>query len=370
MIIRGGTSKGLYFLESDLPPEGGLRDAALLRLMGSPDIRQIDGLGGAVSVTSKTAILSRSARDDADVDYTFAQVSVDKPVVSYAGNCGNISAGVGPFAIESGLVPAQNPVTRVRVFNTNTKKIIIEDVQTPGGNVTYEGDYSIPGVPGRAAPIKVLVQNPAGAVCGSLLPTGNPADSLEVPGFGTLEVSIVDAANPLVFVRARDVGMTGKETPAEIDANAPLLELLERIRGSAALLLGMITRLEDSAVKSPGVPKLTIVSPSAGYTTVTGEAVAESQSDLTGRMMAMQKAHPTFALTGAMCTAAAAVIPGTIVAGVRRGGFDHRRLRIAHAGGIFEAGADYSADASGAVIIESTYGFRTARLLMKGEAFL
>jgi 2-methylaconitate cis-trans-isomerase PrpF len=373
MIIRGGTSKGLYFLEKDLPPAGSERDTALLRIMGSPDPRQIDGLGGAVSVTSKAAILSVSEREGVDVDYTFAQIAVDKPVVSYAGNCGNISAGVGPFAIESGLVRARNPATMVKIFNTNTRKIIVEDVQTPGGTVTYKGDYEIPGVPGFAAPVKVMVLEPAGSVCGDLLPSGHAQDTLDIPGFGSLRVSVVDAANPLVFVMAEDIGMSCRETPDSIDGNPDLLNLLERIRGTAAVMLGFIPKMEDSPWKSPGVPKMTIVaSPASGeggapYLTVSGKAIPEERIDLLGRMMSMQKAHPTYAMTGAMCTAAAAVIPGTVVNAAKRPGADPKRLRIAHPGGILEAGVDYTEN-GGKVHIRRVYGFRTARLLLKGTA--
>jgi 2-methylaconitate cis-trans-isomerase PrpF len=336
--------------------------------MGSPDIRQIDGLGGAVSVTSKVAILGPSSREGVDVDYTFAQVSVDKPLVSCIGNCGNISSGVGPFAIESGLVKLIEPATRVRIFNTNTGKIMVEEVETSGGQVNYEGNFAIPGVPGGAAPVKVLVQDPAGAVCGSLLPTGNTVDELAVPGFGPLKVSIVDAANPLVFVLAADIGMTGKEGPEEIDANPSLLALLEIIRGGAATKLGFVEKVEESTWKSPTVPKMTIVAPPADYTTASGETIRAEQADLLGRMMSMQRPHPTYALTGAMCTAAAAVIPGTLVHQVRRPEADTKRLRIAHPGGILEAGADHE-DSSQGIHILNVYGYRTARLLMKGTAF-
>jgi len=368
MIIRGGTSKGLYLLDKDLPEAGEARDRVLLRLMGSPDMRQIDGLGGAGSVTSKVAILAPSNREGIDVDYTFAQVSVEKPLVSYAGNCGNISSGVGPFAIESGLVKARAGITCVRIFNTNTQKTIFEEIETPGAEVNYEGNFKIPGVPGSAAPVKVLVQDPSGSVCGSLLPTGSTVDELTIKDFGSLKVSIVDAANPLVFVLAADIGMSGKEMPCEIDANTALLELLERIRGEAAKKIKLIEHAEDSAWKSPTVPKLAIIAAPTEYTTVDGENISPDCMDLLGRMMSMQKAHPTYALTGAMCTAAAAAIPGTLVFRTKRPEADLKRFRIAHPGGILEAGVDQTNTQAGIKIL-STYGFRTARLLMKGLAF-
>ena len=368
MIMRGGTSKGVYLLDQDLPEEGSERDELLLRIMGSPDLRQIDGLGGATSVTSKIAILKPSDREGVDVDYTFAQVSVDKPVVSYAGNCGNISSGVGPFAIESGLKKCENSSTTVHIFNTNTEKIMIENVQTQNSKVVYEGDYSIPGVPGTAAPIKIMVMEPSGTVCDGLLPTGNPVDTLHIPDFGSLEVSLVDAANPLVFIRAKDIGMSGKELPVEIDGNKTLLDLLEKIRGEAALKLGFVENAEEAAWKSPGVPKMTVISPAASCISTTGEKISENEMDLLGRMMSMQKAHPTYAMTGAMCTAAAAVIPGTIVYEAKRKDADAKRLRIAHPSGILEAGVDYS-ETGDSIDVECVYGFRTARLILKGTVF-
>jgi 2-methylaconitate cis-trans-isomerase PrpF len=214
----------------------------------------------------------------------------------------------------------------------------------------------------------VLVQDPAGAVCGSLLPTGSAVDELVIPGLGPLPVSIVDAANPLVFVLASDIGMSGKEGPEEIGANPPLLALLETIRGEAAKKLGFVERAEESAWKSPTVPKMTVVAPPAEYTSVSGEIIQAEQADLLGRMMSMQRPHPTYALTGAMCTAAAAAIPGTLVHRVCRPDGDPKRLRIGHPGGILEAGVDHENSSQGIRVL-NVYGFRTARLLMKGTAF-
>lgn len=367
-IMRGGTSKGLYLLEKDIPPKGEGRDQLLLRLMGSPDIKQIDGLGGAQSVTSKIAIIGPTSREDADVIYTFAQVSVDKPIVSYLGNCGNISSGVGPFAVECGLVKPENGTTTVRIYNTNTDKIMVEVVQTPNGQITYEGDYAIAGVPGTAAPVKVMVVDPAGTVFDSLLPTGNPLDVIDVSGFGNLEVSIVDASNPLVFVRARDIGLSGTEIPSDIDSVPKRLSLLESIRGTVAMHLGLVESAEEAAYKSPGVPKMTIVAEPVSYVTTGGNAVDAEQIDLSSRMMSMQKSHPTYAMTGAMCTAAAAVIPGTIVYECKRPSAKPQRLRIGHPGGILEAGVDFE-QTSTDVQIKNAYGYRTARLLLKGTAY-
>ena len=368
-IMRGGTSKGVYILETDLPANHDEWEPLLLRLMGSPDKKQIDGLGGSQSVTSKVAIVKRSDRPDADVDYTFAQVSVDKPLVSYKGNCGNISSGVGPFAIEQGLVAAQDGVTSVRIFNTNTNKIIIADVQTPGGTVEYSGDFYIAGVPGTASPIKLKFVEPAGTLGSGLLPTGNAVDTLDVPDFGPVQVSIVDAANPLVFVKAKDLGLTGRELPDELNADQAKLDLLEKVRGLAAVKLGLIEDYTRSAWDTPGIPKMTFVAEAEDYVTAEGKELGAKDVDLLSRMMSMQKAHPSYAMTGAMCTAAAAVVPGSIVAQVLSEGTDTQFIRIGHPGGILECGVDYQEN--GAVpTIDDTFGFRTANLLMEGAAVI
>ena len=365
-IFRGGTSKGLYFLEKDIPPMGEERDRFLLSAMGSPDVKQIDGLGGAASVTSKVAIIRPSDRADADVDYTFAQVSVDKPVVSYKGNCGNISSGVGPFAIEKGLVEAREPVTEVRIFNTNTEKLIVEEVQVKDGRVLYQGDMRIPGVPGCASPVKLKFLNPAGTISDRLLPTKHPVDLLTLENGTAVEVSIVDAANPLVFVRAEDVRMRGTELPGEIDGNPELLNLLEQVRAAAAVKLGLIDDPVTSAWKSPTVPKLTIVAPPADYLASDGTPIQKSDIDLTARMMSMQKAHPTYAMTGAMCTAAAAAVEGSVVALCMGPWRKRGELKIGHPGGVLIAGVDYEKQEEEPAI-HCTYGYRTANFLMDGK---
>lgn len=368
-IMRGGTSKGLFFMEKDLPPAGEKRDRILLELMGSPDKKQIDGLGGAASVTSKAAIVSVSERQDADVDYTFAQISVDKPLVSYKGNCGNISSAVGPYAIEKGLVKITGSVTKVRIYNTNTDKIIVSEVRTEGGSVNYQGDLAIAGVPGTASPIKLNFVNPAGSVTGKLLPTGHASDKILVPGLGEVEISIVDAANPLVFVKAEDMGLKGTELPADLDLDEEMLNKLETVRGMAAVKLGLIEDYQKSAWETPGVPKMTFVSKPADYKTAGDGEIKADQIDLVSRMMSMQKTHPTYAMTGAMCTVAAAVIPGSVVNQVLNESADPAYIRIGHPGGILAAGTDYQVEENGEVRILQTFGFRTANFLMDGLAY-
>ena len=368
-IMRGGTSKGLFFIQSDLPEDTDLRAKMLLDIMGSPDKKQIDGLGGSTSVTSKVAIISLSDREDADVNYTFAQVSVDKPIVSYKGNCGNISSAVGPFAIEKGLVPVSGDLTSVRIYNTNTDKVIISDVCTKGGFVNYQGDFSIAGVPGTAAPVKLHFVKPAGAVTNKLLPTGNPSDILDVPEVGKVEVSIVDAANPLAFISGKDIGLSPDILPTEIDSNPELLRKLELIRGAAAVKCGFIEDYTQSAVLSSTVPKLTIVFDAEDYKTSGGDLIRKDDIDIISKMMSMQKAHPTYAMTGAMCTVAAAAIKGTVVGKHLKSELPaETELKIGHPGGIIPAGVVSKTD-DGVVSIEEAYGFRTANLLMDGSAY-
>ena len=352
-----------------MPEDRGEWDELLLRMMGSPDKKQIDGLGGSQSVTSKVAIVGVSKREDADVDYTFAQVSVDKPIVSYKGNCGNISSGVGPFAIEKGLVKGDGKTTSVRIYNTNTDKIISEDVQTREGAVVYDGDFQIAGVPGSASPIRLKFIDPAGTLGHGLLPTGHAVDILEVPGYGKVEVSIVDAANPLVFVKAKDLGLTGKELPDELNADEEKLNLLETIRGLSAVKLGLIEDYTKSAWETPGIPKMTFVAEPETYVTSDGTKIEKDQIDLLSRMMSMQKTHPSYAMTGAMCTAGAAVVPGSVVQQVLNPNVDTQFIRIGHPGGILECGVDYQKK-DDEPVIEDTFGFRTANLLMEGVAMV
>ncbi len=368
-IMRGGTSKGVYILQDDLPKSQSEWEPILLRLMGSPDKKQIDGLGGSQSVTSKVAIVRRSERPDADVDYTFAQVSVDKPLVSYKGNCGNISSGVGPFALEKGLVDVEGDTTSVRIFNTNTGKVIVADVATPDGAVKYEGDFAIAGVPGTASPIRLKFVKPSGTLGRGLLPTGNAVDVLDVPGLGPVNVSIVDAANPLVFAKAKDLGLTGRELPDDLNADPAKLDLLETVRGLAAVKLGLIDDYKRSAWDTPGIPKMTFVGESEDYVTMDGKQIGKGDIDLLSRMMSMQKPHPSYAMTGAMCTAAAAVVPGSVVNQVLSPNADTQFIRIGHPSGILECGVDYEENGSVPEVAD-TFGFRTANLLMEGTAVI
>lgn len=366
-IFRGGTSKGVFIKEDNLPKDKKEWDKILLCIMGSPDIRQIDGLGGATSTTSKVAIVSKSNNKKWDVNYTFAQVSIDKPIITYKGNCGNISSAVGSYAIEKGLVKVTGDETLVRIYNTNTKKIIYCYVKTKDENVDYDGDFSIAGVPGTSTVVKLAFKNPAGSMTGKLLPTGNVIDKLEVPGYGFIEVSIVDSANPLVFVRGKDIGLTGKELPEEIDKSKEILELLEKIRGIAAVKLGFIKNFKDSAIITPSVPKMTIVEKAEDYKDINGNIIEEKDIDILGRMMSMQLAHKTYALTGALCTVTAASIEGTIVNKLVKKDFNKLNLRIGNPAGIIKAGVEKSKNKEEILWV---YGYRTARIIMDGYVYV
>ena len=332
-FLRGGTSRGAYLLEKDLPRDPQLRDQVIMAIYGSPDPRQIDGLGGADSLTSKVAIIAPSDRPDADVDYTFGQVSIPAPLVDYKGNCGNISSGVGPFAIDEGLVKAVEPITRVRIYNTNTKKIIVAEVPVKDGKALVEGDCAIDGVPGTGARIMLDFVDSGGAVTGKLLPTGRVKDTIQVED-RHYTISLVDAANPGIFVKAEELGLGGTELAGEIDANPWLLEELERIRSVGAEMIGLVQDRRDGTRLSPAVPKMAVVSPPQEYRSSKGLVVHPEEIDLTARIMSMQKAHKAYAVTGAIVTSAAARIPGTVVNEVYRPREGSDFVRIGHSSGL------------------------------------
>ncbi len=371
VIMRGGTSRALFIMRSELPADVRRRDAVILKLYGSPDVRQIDGLGGADALTSKLAIIGRSTRADADVDYTFGQVSITQPFVDYAGNCGNISSAVGPYAIDEGLVDAVEPVTRVRIHQTNTRCILVADVPVKNGKAAVEGDYHIDGVPGTGARIALDFADTAGAITGKLLPTGNAVDALEVPGVGCVEVSIVDAGTPCVFVLAADMGLGGTEVPAAIDADRDLNDRIERIRGTAAAAVGIVDHWQDAAQKSPYLPFFAMVSPPADYLDfTTGNTIKADGVDLVSRLLFMLRMHKAYPVTGTVCTGAAAKIPGTLVHQVSRAEkHDQPVVRIGHPAGVIEVDACVEAQDGSLRLTQAALG-RTARRLMEGYALV
>ncbi|MGQ0548489.1 MAG: 2-methylaconitate cis-trans isomerase PrpF family protein, partial [Armatimonadota bacterium] len=372
VVMRGGTSRAVFFRPEDLPTDPTLRDRVVLKVFGGGDPygRQIDGLGGATSTTSKMAIIAPASVPGADVDYTFGQVNVSAPMIDYGGNCGNISSAVGPYAIDEGLVQAGEPVTTVRIWQTNTRKRIVAHVPTQGGRHQVEGDYAIDGVPASGAPITLEFLEPGGSMTGRLLPTGHAAEPLEVPGVGTITVSLVDAANPVVFVKPGDLGLAGTEMPDRIDADSDLLSRIEAIRAHAAVRMGLAATPEEATAKSPGVPKLAFASAPASYASTSGRAVDGNAMDVAGRIMSMGRLHRSYALTGAICTAVASLIDGTVVhAVVRSAQGAERTVRIGHPAGIIEAGAQV-ARRDGTWVAEKVVTRRTARRLMEGVAFV
>ena len=345
--MRGGTSKGAYFLGSDLPEDPTLRDQVLLSVMGSPDSRQIDGIGGADSLTSKVAIISPATREDADVDYLFAQVLIDEARVDYGQNCGNMLAGVGPFAIERGMVTVQDETTRVSVHMVNTGQVAIATVSTPDGHVQYDGDQRIDGVPGTAAAIPLEFKDTAGSSCGSLLPTGNVRDVID-----GVEATLIDNGMPTVVLRARDLGRTGYESKAELDADEELKSRIEAIR----LKAGPLMNLGDVAQRT--VPKMCLVSaPRAG-------------GALNTRSFIPHRCHASIGVLGAVSAASAAVLPGSVCDGLAQvPPGDHPILGIEHPTGELSTQMNLSRE-EGAITIVSAALIRTARWLFDGHVHI
>lgn len=369
-ILRGGTSKGIFLLQNDLPQDAVERDNVICKIFGSPDLRQIDGLGGADPLTSKVAIIGRSTRPDADIDYTFGQVSIDSAYIDYSGNCGNISAGVGPFAIDEGLVNARESITVVKIHNTNTGKIIVAEVPTYHGKAAVDGECSIDGVPGTGAKIMLDYSDTAGAITGKMLPTGNPCDVLDIPDWGPLTVSIVDVANPVVFVRAQDINLIGTEGPREVNGNSEVLKLLERIRGTAAVKIGMAKDLKDALERSPAFPMLAFISAPAEYKSfTTGNEISSKNTDVVSRLMFMQTMHKTYAGTGTICTGAAIKIPGTIVNELAKEADEKSIFRIGHPSGIIEVDVEVKMFGSQINLIRAAMS-RTARRIMDGYVYI
>jgi 2-methylaconitate cis-trans-isomerase PrpF len=310
-LVRGGTSKAVFIMKNELPQDPALRDKVILAIYGSPDVRQIDGLGGADVLTSKLAIISPPSRPDADVDYTFGQVSFEREFIDYKGNCGNISSAVGPFAIDEGLVAAVEPLTTVRIHLTNSNNILVAEVPVKGGKACVCGDYAIDGCPGTGAKITLDWSDVSGAFTGKLLPTGQAKDVFTVDG-KKYEVSLVDAGNPMVFIAAASLGMQGTETPAQIEGDSALMALIEKIRSQAAVIYGLVDKAEEAAVKSPYNPFFAIVSPPASYQALNGRNVRTEEIDLVSRLLFMLKMHKTYPVTGTVGTGAALRVAGTV----------------------------------------------------------
>lgn len=346
--MRGGTSKGLYFLESDLPADREARDKFLLAAMGSPDVREIDGMGGGHPLTSKVAVVSKSNREGIDVDYLFLQVWPDRPEVSDTQNCGNILAGVGPFAIEMGLVPAKDNITPVSIFMVNTDSKATAFVETPGGLVNYEGTARIDGVPGTHAPININFEDVAGSSCGALLPTGNAVDVVN-----GVEVTMVDNGMPVVCLNASDFGISGYETPAELEANDELKKRVEEIR----LAVGPMMNLGDVTNKT--VPKMSLLAP------------AQEGGLLSTRTFIPHRVHESIGVLGAVSVATACMLPGSVaatIAGLSDIG-SSLEVEVEHPTGFFTVQMEVD-NSSGTPQVTKSALLRTARMLMQGNVFV
>jgi len=348
MLMRGGTSKGVYLLASDLPTEAAERDPLLLKIMGSPDRRQIDGLGGATSLTSKVAMISPSSRPDCDVDYHFAQVGVETDTVDTGPTCGNILIGVGPFAILRGLVNASDKETGIRVWDVNTESRMNIVVQTPGGVIEFEGDTSIDGVPGTAAPIRVDFLDVLGPSSGNFFPTGNPRDVIE-----GVEVTCTDTVNPVVLVHATDLGETGYEDPAQLDADHPMLVRLEAIRRSASLAMGM------GDATNRVLPKIALLSP------------ASEGGHICSRYFTPTHCHEAHAVSGAIAVAIAAQCPGTVAEDIgRHDEGQQRTVIVEHPSGHLDVTLQINPDLEPPHSVTSAGVIRTARPIMDGTVFV
>ncbi|WP_053180785.1 2-methylaconitate cis-trans isomerase PrpF [Pseudomonas kilonensis] len=374
--MRGGTSKGVFFSLQDLPEAarvpGAARDALLLRVIGSPDPyeKQIDGMGGATSSTSKTVILSKSTRTDHDVDYLFGQVSIDKPFVDWSGNCGNLSAAVGSFAISSGLVAPgripQNGVAVVRIWQANIGKTIIAHVPITDGAVQETGDFELDGVTFPAAEVQLEFMDPAAEEeggGGSMFPTGNLVDDLEVPGVGTFKATLINAGIPTIFINARDVGYTGTELQGAINGDPKALAMFETIRAHGALRMGLIKHLDEAAQRQH-TPKVAFVAPPADYVSSSGKAVTAGDVDLLVRALSMGKLHHAMMGTAAVAIGTAAAISGTVV-NLAAGGIERNAVRFGHPSGTLRVGAEAS-QVNGEWSVKKAIMSRSARVLMEG----
>ncbi len=361
-LMRGGTSKGIFLKEEDLPQERELRDRIILAVFGSPDIRQIDGLGGADSLTSKLALVSPSTDLDRDVNYTFGAVGINTPSVDYSANCGNISSAVGPYAIDQGWVQAEEPFTTVRIFNTNTHKMIYSKVPVKRGRVVSDGNYAIDGVPGTGARIELTFMDPGGGVTGKLLPTGNIVDVVRLNTGEEIPLTMIDAGNPTAFVRAPSLGLQGTELPGPFEQETDTKKKLETLREKVAILAGIPL--------SPSIPKISFVGSPQDYRTITGAEMKKSTMSFVARVMAMGKMHKAFAITAGIPAAIAAVIPGSVVHGVTgESGVTERTVVIGHPSGLMDVRVEARREGDQFQVVSCSVG-RTARKIMEGRVFI
>lgn len=359
---RGGTSKGVFFHARDLPTSRADIDPIVLAVLGTPDPygRQLNGMGGGISSLSKAVIIGPSTHPDADVDYTFIQVAVDRPMTDWSGNCGNLSSVVGPFAVDEGLVKVNDGEATVRFHQTNTKKIIHARFRVENGKAAVAGDMEIPGVAGKAAPVRLDFVNPGGATTGKLLPTGNVLDTIMIEGHGAFAASMVDASHPTVFVRASDFGLTGIESPDAIEADDGLMALLDIVRRRAGVIMGLGDTPESVELMSP---RIAIVAAPQAFTAI-DKSLFDDRHDIATRMISMEKPHRAVPLASALCLAVACRIEGTLPNLLARKSEPGAPIRVGNPSGVLSFGADVRHE--GGWIADSAGVYRTARCLMKG----
>lgn len=371
VFMRGGTSNAVVFNQKDLPQDRALWDEIFLAAIGSPDPngRQLDGMGGGVSSLSKVCVVGPSTRPDADIDYTFAQVQVKEAKVDYGANCGNMSSAMGPFALDEGMVKVSGREALVRIHNTNTKKIIHALFSVDDGLAAVDGDLAIPGVSGTGSPVKLEFRDPGGATTGKLLPTGNVVDTLDVPGIGKIRVSMVDAANATVWVKAADIGLTGIELPEPLEANTVAMQKLSAIRIAASVAMGIAPNVEEAA-KQKSVPFIGFVSAPQDAKLLSGETIKADEIDLTGRVISNGQPHRALPLTVSLCMAVASRIEGSVVSEVLRKGTDAEApIRIGMPSGILTVAATVRQKDSDWHAEQGAF-YRTQRRMFEGQVLV
>lgn len=363
-LMRGGVCRGLIFREEFLPENTEEWDNIILQAIGGPDPKQMDGVGGGVSSNSKAVIISKPERPDVDLAYLSVQVVVGSTKVDYTSNCGNMSAAVAPYAIEEGLVEAKDPVTEVRMLNLNTQKIVVCCVPTPGGVLAQEGDFVLEGIDGTAPALELRFMDPAGAKTGALFPTGSPQEQLQIAGFGTIDVTILDVSNPMVLVRAEDVGLTGTELPETLEACSDASAFLEAIRCAAAVKLKIAKDLDDAYHNFSGVPKIGIFTTPKDYIDLSGRKIAAEDMDICVRIWSVRQPHKASPFTSANATAVAGVVSGTLLADsiqlAQKG-----VVRLGHPSGVMQLKLSVEEQAVNYVALETT-----ARRIMDGTIYI
>ena len=366
---RGGTSKGVFFQKKDLPTQDEKElNKIFLKVIGSPDPngRQLNGMGGGVSSVSKCVIISPSERDDADVDYNFIQIAVDQPIAEWNNNCGNLSGAVGPYAVQEGIIKPKEGENKIRIYQVNTDKIIHSTFNVKDGKPEIEGDYTIAGVYGESSKVRLDYLEPGGSGTGKLLPTGNVIDEIEIDGFGKIKVSVVDAATPLIYIQAEDLGLKGTESPDELDSNTEKMEIIQKIRRKCAFMTGLSKSEHEAPMNTP---RIGIVTSPKDYISLDKSNIKGDDQDITARMFSMGKTHKAIMGTAGVNIGVAAAIEGTIPNLIKRKGSNPLELRAGNPSGVMTAGAVIE-QVDGKPHAKSAIMYRTFRPLMRGEVLV